>query len=169
MARRTLRALEARIKRKTIEEAFKNGFKRISTKDIAEVLSITEPTIYVHFKSKGELLFESYLYAKDIVEKEERALLEEYLKSEKRESDKKKLLSELSLMEKVSDDNLLYKLNYESGHRDEKSALHREIHRALGGNEGKESVFLFCLPLLQEKGRDAKIGEEALSLLYMCL
>jgi AcrR family transcriptional regulator len=60
MARRNLRNIDERILTHVIEEGAKNGIERISTKKIAGLLRITEPTIYVHFKNKQNLLSEAY-------------------------------------------------------------------------------------------------------------
>ncbi len=63
MARRTLRNLDERILKKTVAFGAAKGAARVSTKKIASVLTITEPTIYVHFKTKVNLLYEAYIYA----------------------------------------------------------------------------------------------------------
>ncbi|MCI2111668.1 MAG: TetR/AcrR family transcriptional regulator [Bacilli bacterium] len=60
MARRTLRNLDARIIKLTIHYGATNGIDNISTKRIAKDLKITEPTIYVHFKTKERLLLAAY-------------------------------------------------------------------------------------------------------------
>ena len=60
MARRTLRNLDERILKWTIHYGAIDGISNVSTKRIAKDLRITEPTIYVHFKTKGNLLYEAY-------------------------------------------------------------------------------------------------------------
>lgn len=59
MARRKLRNLDARILKKTIYYGALLGIDEISTKKIAEDIGITEPTIYVHFRTRANLLFEA--------------------------------------------------------------------------------------------------------------
>lgn len=60
MARRKLRNLDERILKRVIYYGAKNGVGDISTKKIASDLRITEPTIYVHFKTKVNLLRSAY-------------------------------------------------------------------------------------------------------------
>jgi len=60
MARRNLRNIDQRIINRTIEEGAIKGIDDISTKKIASLLRITEPTIYVHFGTKDNLLKEAY-------------------------------------------------------------------------------------------------------------
>jgi AcrR family transcriptional regulator len=60
MARRNLRNIDQRIINRTIEEGAAKGIDGISTKKIASLLRITEPTIYVHFGTKDNLLKEAY-------------------------------------------------------------------------------------------------------------
>jgi AcrR family transcriptional regulator len=63
MARRNLRNLDQRILLRTIFEGGKYGIDSISGKRIAAFLRITEPTIYVHFQSKKNLLAKAYQLA----------------------------------------------------------------------------------------------------------
>lgn len=67
MGRRTLKNLDNRILKRVIIYGSKNGIERISTKKIASDLGITEPTIYVHFETKNNLLKQAYLKAYDNV------------------------------------------------------------------------------------------------------
>ena len=60
MARRKLRNLDARILKKTLYYGALLGIDKISTKKIAEDIGITEPTIYVHFRTRANLLYEGY-------------------------------------------------------------------------------------------------------------
>lgn len=60
MARRNLRNLDERIIKRTIHYGAVNGIENISTKKIANDLRITEPTIYVHFKTKENLLLSAF-------------------------------------------------------------------------------------------------------------
>jgi AcrR family transcriptional regulator len=65
MARRNLRNIDQRILKRTIEEGAEKGIDGISTKKIASLLRITEPTIYVHFGTKENLLKAAYENAVD--------------------------------------------------------------------------------------------------------
>lgn len=60
MARRTLRNLDERILNRAIYYGAEKGISNVSTKKIAFDLKITEPTIYVHFKTKNNLLKEAF-------------------------------------------------------------------------------------------------------------
>jgi AcrR family transcriptional regulator len=60
MARRQLKNLDERILKKVIQEGAENGIEGVSTKRIASELGITEPTIYVHFKTKNNLLLSAF-------------------------------------------------------------------------------------------------------------
>jgi AcrR family transcriptional regulator len=59
MARRTLLKLDERILSWVISEGALKGTEGISTSRIASQLRISEPTIFVHFRSKENLLFEA--------------------------------------------------------------------------------------------------------------
>lgn len=63
MARRNLRNIDERILKKTIGEGARVGIEGISTKKIASALRITEPTIYVHFQTKDNLLKQAFIKA----------------------------------------------------------------------------------------------------------
>lgn len=65
MARRTLKNLDNRILKKVIAHGADKGPEKISTKKIAMEIGITEPTIYVHFGTKNNLLREAYEKAFD--------------------------------------------------------------------------------------------------------
>lgn len=60
MARRNLRNVDERILSRVIHEGSSNGVNNISTKKIASSLRITEPTIYVHFQNKENLIATAY-------------------------------------------------------------------------------------------------------------
>lgn len=60
MARRTLHHLDERICKRVIYYGANKGIESVSTKRIALDLHISEPTIYVHFKSKDDLLKSCY-------------------------------------------------------------------------------------------------------------
>ncbi len=66
MARRTLRNLDERILKKAVAYGALRGVGRVSTKKIASDLKITEPTIYVHFGTKANLLYKAYCYAAEM-------------------------------------------------------------------------------------------------------
>lgn len=63
MARRKLRNLDNRILRKVVAHGAALGIDEISTKKIAEEIGITEPTIYVHFQTRVNLLFSANEFA----------------------------------------------------------------------------------------------------------
>lgn len=67
MARRNLRNIDERILNKTIAEGARAGIEGVSTKKIASALRITEPTIYVHFQTKDNLLKEAFAKAQKAV------------------------------------------------------------------------------------------------------
>jgi len=60
MARRNLRNIDQRILHRIIAEGAAKGIEGISTKKIASLLRISEPTIYIHFQTKENLLKEAY-------------------------------------------------------------------------------------------------------------
>jgi AcrR family transcriptional regulator len=60
MARRTLRNLDERILNQVIRYGAEEPIGDISTKKIASELRISEPTIYVHYKTKDNLLLQAY-------------------------------------------------------------------------------------------------------------
>lgn len=150
MARRTLRALDKRIKKKIIEQSLHYSINDISTKTVARSLKISEPTIYIHFKNKSNLLREAYLFAKEEVEKEENKLFSAYKESEKKESDLTSFLLALISLEKVSKETFLYKLKYERevlpSHEE---AVHADIFAYLSEKKENEEIFLFLLPFYQ--------------------
>lgn len=63
MARRKLRNLDNRILKKVVAHGAEYGIDGISTKAIAEEIGITEPTIYVHFHTRKNLLLAANEYA----------------------------------------------------------------------------------------------------------
>lgn len=56
MARRTLENLDKKILGCTANLGAKKGIENISTAEIAKICEISEPTIYVHFKKKTNLI-----------------------------------------------------------------------------------------------------------------
>ncbi len=63
MARRKLRNLDNRILKKVVSHGAEYGINGISTKKIAEEIGITEPTIYVHFHTRKNLLLAANEFA----------------------------------------------------------------------------------------------------------
>ncbi|MDD3946862.1 MAG: TetR/AcrR family transcriptional regulator [Clostridia bacterium] len=59
MARRTLNGIEDKILMQTVKMGAQNGIESISTKKIAKCCDISEPTIYVHFKTKRNLIVQA--------------------------------------------------------------------------------------------------------------
>lgn len=68
MARRTLINIEGKILDATVSKGAKYGVDNVSTIQIAKKCNITEPTIFVHFKTKSNLLLQAYLYVDKIAE-----------------------------------------------------------------------------------------------------
>lgn len=62
MARRTLVNIEGKILDAVVNKGAKYGVDNVSTIQIAKKCGITEPTIFVHFKTKTNLLYQAYLY-----------------------------------------------------------------------------------------------------------
>ncbi len=119
MARRTLRALDARIIKKTVAMGAKEGIAGVSTKEIAATLGITEPTIYVHFKTKGNLLESAYKDCVEEIKNVENAFVNEYLGSPRTEDDLRKLLLSLIKVEGMSNEKISYITNYERDKEDD--------------------------------------------------
>lgn len=71
MGRRNLDNIEKKIIKQTIRLGALNGVDHISTIELAEKLGISEGTIFVHFKTKENLIYEAYksagLFLKDSV------------------------------------------------------------------------------------------------------
>lgn len=109
MARRNLRNLDERILRKTISYGASDGISNISTKRIAKDLHITEPTIYVHFKTKENLLLSAYSKAvEDIYDIDSLKKADvEYFKNEL-----DKVLLKLLLSAKANSEAIVYAFNY---------------------------------------------------------
>ncbi len=63
MARRKLRNLDNRILKKIVAHGAEYGIDEISTKEVAEEIGITEPTIYVHFHTRNNVLLVANEYA----------------------------------------------------------------------------------------------------------
>lgn len=59
MARRTLQDIEECILRHTVMLGAKKGLENISTLEIAKLCGISEPTIFVHFKTKKNLIIQA--------------------------------------------------------------------------------------------------------------
>ena len=67
MGRRTLDNIERKILKQTIKLGALNGLDHISTIEIAQKVGISEGTIFVHFKTKENLIFESYKFCENII------------------------------------------------------------------------------------------------------
>lgn len=79
MARRTLRNLDLRIMKRVVFYGATDGIGKISTKRIASDLNISEPTIFIHFKTKRNLLQSAYSsIMKSLREKIEIGLFNKY-------------------------------------------------------------------------------------------
>lgn len=107
MARRNLRNIDERILNRVIIEGAKNGIEGVSTKKIAAFLRITEPTIYVHFQNKNNLLDEAY----------HKAMATLYtLKSLKEDDDFSKVIAEnlylIGQQAALYPDEVIYAFNY---------------------------------------------------------
>lgn len=62
MARRTLRNIDDKIIKKVVKIGSVDGIDSISTIEISKSLGISEPTIFVHFQTKKQLLEEAFLF-----------------------------------------------------------------------------------------------------------
>lgn len=62
MGRRTLDNIDQKILRMTVKIGAKKGVERISTLDLAKKLDISEGTIFVHYKTKPNLLNQAFLF-----------------------------------------------------------------------------------------------------------
>ncbi len=71
MGRRNLDNIERKIIKQTIRLGALNGVDHISTIELSKKLGISEGTIFVHFKTKENLIFEAYnfagIYLKDVI------------------------------------------------------------------------------------------------------
>jgi len=109
MARSNLRNLDERILKRTIHYGAVDGAGNISTKRIAKDLRVTEPTIYVHFKTKENLLLSAFVYCiQDIYD-------EEYIKKATIAENAEHLDEELlRLLQKGKDNSeeIVYAFNY---------------------------------------------------------
>lgn len=68
MGRRNLENIDRKIIKQTIKLGALNGLDHISTIELASKLSISEGTIFVHFKTKDNLVLEAYNYIKNMVQ-----------------------------------------------------------------------------------------------------
>jgi AcrR family transcriptional regulator len=62
MARRTLKNIDEKILKKVVKIGSVGGMDGISTITISKSLDISEPTIFVHFKTKEQLLETAFLF-----------------------------------------------------------------------------------------------------------
>lgn len=153
MARRTLRALDARIIKKTIAMGAKEGIAGVSTKEMAIALGITEPTIYVHFKTKDNLLESAYKDCMEEIKNVENAFVNEYLESSKTEDDLRKLLLSLIKVEGVSDEKISYISNYEKEKEDDATnddyEFYASFFRKIDAPEENLKAFFYVLKSLR--------------------
>jgi len=63
MGRKTIHNVDEKIMDEVIREIFKYGIAMISTKDVAHRIHISEPVIFAHFKTKQNLIDQTFAYA----------------------------------------------------------------------------------------------------------
>ena len=63
MGRKILHNVDGKIMDEVIRETFKYGIAMISTKDVARRLHISEPVIFSHFKTKQNLIDQTFVAA----------------------------------------------------------------------------------------------------------
>jgi AcrR family transcriptional regulator len=63
MGRKTIHNVDEKIMDEVIRETFKYGIAMISTKDVARRIHISEPVIFSHFKTKQNLIDQTFSYA----------------------------------------------------------------------------------------------------------
>jgi AcrR family transcriptional regulator len=130
MARRNLRNLDERILKRTIHYGAVDGAGNISTKRIAKDLRVTEPTIYVHFKTKENLLLSAFnyciqdLYDLDYIKKAGEVQNPDHLDEE---------LLRLLQKGKENDEEIVYAFNYR----------HSTFYAPTNSEEGKAYMDLF--------------------------
>lgn len=161
MARRTLRALDSRIIKRTIQAGAKRGVSNISTKDMSLILGITEPTIYVHFGTKDNLLYQAYLECRKSIDEEERNLLKTYEMSKKEDSDLAAMLRDFISLNLVAKEKISYALDYERkvfaiDDEDEKS-IYQQLFALLGANQENIDSFSYVLSALRERANEDAI------------
>ena len=130
MARRNLRNLDERILKRTIHYGAVDGAGNISTKRIAKDLRVTEPTIYVHFKTKENLLLSAFVYCiQNIYDAE-------YIKKAASAENAEHLDEEiLRLLQKgkANSEEIIYAFNYR----------HSVYYAPTGSEESKDYLDLF--------------------------
>ena len=75
MGRRTLDNIERKIIRQTIRLGAEDGLDHISTIELAKKVGISEGTIFVHFKTKENLIYETYKFCENIIKEPLNGLL----------------------------------------------------------------------------------------------
>ena len=75
MGRRTLDNIERKIIRQTIRLGAEEGLDHISTIELAKKVGISEGTIFVHFKTKENLIYETYKFCENIIKEPLNGLL----------------------------------------------------------------------------------------------
>jgi AcrR family transcriptional regulator len=63
MGRRFIQNIDGKIFNEIIRETFKHGISSLSTKEIAKHIHISEPVIFAHFKTKQNLIDQTFNYA----------------------------------------------------------------------------------------------------------
>ena len=153
MARRTLRALDRRIIKRTIQAGAKKGVTNISTKEMSTILGITEPTIYVHYGTKDNLLLEAFNECGKSIRACEDLALETFEKSEKSEKDVIALLDELISLNDVGAEKIAYALDYVRIGRykisETDKVFYRKVLLSLGGKEENLDCFFYVLAALR--------------------
>lgn len=154
MARRTLRALDNRIIKRTLIAGAKKGINNISTKEIASLLDITEPTIYVHYKTKENLLFCAYKEAVMEILGVNHSLLDALEKSKKTDEDIKNFLIALVKLEGVDVEKTAYAIDYERNTKEIAhplcDAFYDRLFTVLNANKDNIPPFRYVLKALRE-------------------
>lgn len=154
MARRTLRALDNRIIKRTLISGAKNGICNISTKEIASILGITEPTIYVHYKTKENLLFCAYKEAVEDILKVNHSLLDDLEKTGKSEEDIRKFLDALVKLDGIEKEKIAYAIDYERNTKEIAhplcDAFYDRLFTVLNANKEQIPAFRYVLKAIRE-------------------
>lgn len=153
MARRTLRALDSRIIKRTIQAGAKKGVSNISTKEMSTLLGITEPTIYVHYGTKENLLSQAFKECGTVIREYENIALKKYENSARTEQDVINLLNDLISLNGIGAEKIAYALDYIRIGRYKISevdkAFYKTVLLTLGGNEANLDCFFYVLAALR--------------------
>jgi AcrR family transcriptional regulator len=63
MGRRSIRNIDAKIMNEVMRETFQRGIGMVSTKGVAKRLHVSEPMIFAHFKTKQNLIDQTFAYS----------------------------------------------------------------------------------------------------------